>query len=395
MTELDQFRQQTREWLEQHCPQEMRTRATQDELYWGGRNAQFVSSAQQSWFESMRDRGWLAPEWPEQYGGGGLSSEEHAILKEEMASLNCRPPLVGMGLWMIGPTILHFGTEEQKRRYLIPIAKGEIRWCQGYSEPNAGSDLASLQCRGEVKGDHMVINGSKIWTSMAKDSDWIFALIRTNPAAGTKHEGISFVLMDLKNPGITVEPITLLNGNADFCQTFFDDAQVSLDHVLGEVDQGWSVAKYLLVFERMAMGELESSFASPKPALKDLAQQYLDSQDPAYSYLRNQVSASVMNNHAVNLTSARVEEEFAHSEAGAMNTAGIMKYIKTEDEKAKLQLSAELMGCRGFGWKDSAFSEIEQQAASDWLNVYGLTIAGGTTEIQLNVIAKRTLGLPD
>jgi alkylation response protein AidB-like acyl-CoA dehydrogenase len=393
---LETFRHNTNEWLEQHCPTSMRTRAAQNELFWGGRDAQFISEDQRQWFVAMREKGWLAPDWPKAYGGAGLAPEQCAILKEEMQALSCRQPLVGMGLWMIGPTLLQFGSEQQKQHFLPLISRGEIRWCQGYSEPGAGSDLANLHCQASIEGDQLVINGSKIWTSMADQSDWIFCLLRTGPQQ-PKHDGISFVLIDLATAGIATEPIRLISGNADFCQTFFDGARVPLNNVLGKLNEGWKVAKYLLQFERMAMAELETSFSSPKPSPVDVAAAYPGAGenrhlDPEF---RDRISRHLMNKHAIALTQSRMEEQVQAGDVGsAMRTASVMKYVTTEEEKNKLQLNIDLMGSAGMGWEGEGFDEPELQACRDWLASYGLTIAGGTSEIQLNVIAKRILTLP-
>ncbi|MEH6605526.1 MAG: acyl-CoA dehydrogenase family protein [Pseudomonadales bacterium] len=396
MSELEDFRQQTRHWLEQHCPAQMRTPATQKDYFFGGKKTQFNSATQRSWFELMRERGWLAPSWPREYGGGGLSQAEAEILSQEMDSLNCRLPLVGMGLWMIGPVILEFGSEGQKLEHLSAIAKGEIFWCQGYSEPGAGSDLASLNCKAEVDGDYLTINGSKIWSSMADKADWMFCLVRTSHS-GAKQHGITFVLVDLASDGISVEPIQLINGGSDFCQTFFDDVRVPLSNVLGEVDEGWTVAKRLLVFERLAMGNIEKSFASPKPEPAALAKKYLafNNGKIADPELRQRIVENQMRARAVELSTQRVQEEFIAGLPSAGQTMTILKYATTEEEKRKLQLMIDMMGSLGLGWEGDQFNDIEKQAVRDWLLGYGLTIAGGTSEIQLNIIAKRALGLPE
>lgn len=395
MKNLAAFRHHTRSWLEQNCPPEMRTPATQKEYYFGGSRAQFIAEAHRLWFERMSDKGWLAPEWPLQYGGGGLSPAQADILSQEMDALNCRLPLVGMGLWMIGPVLLEFGNETQKQQYLPAIAKGEVFWCQGYSEPNAGSDLASLKCSAKVDGDCLVINGSKIWSSMADRADWMFCLVRTNNS-GPKQHGITFILVNLSSAGITINPIKLINGTAEFCQTFFDDVRVPIGNVLGEIDNGWLVAKRLLVFERLAMGNIEKSFSSPKPAPVVLAKHYLpfDNGKIADAHLRNRIVEHHMGARAVALTTQRVQEEFAAGLSGASDIMNILKYATTEEEKRKLALSVDVMGYQGLGWEGDAFSEAEKQATRDWLLAYGLTVAGGTSEIQLNVIAKRTLLLP-
>ncbi len=395
MNSPEDFRQKTRCWLEQNCPLEMRTVATQKEYYFGGSRAQFSSETHRLWFKQMRDQGWLAPGWPEEYGGGGLSQAKANILSQEMDALNCRLPLVGMGLWMIGPVLLEFGNEAQKQQHLTAIANGEIFWCQGYSEPNAGSDLASLKCSAKIDGDHLVINGSKIWSSTADRADWMFCLVRTNNSRPKQH-GITFVLVDLASEGITINPIELINGSAEFCQTFFDDVRVPLTNVLGEIDEGWTVAKRLLVFERLAIGNIEKSFSSPKPPPSMLAKKYLDftSGHIANSALRQRIAKNEMRSKEISLTIKRVEEEFSAGVLSATQTMSILKYVTTEEEKCKLQLTLDIMGSQGLGWEGENFDEIERQAVRDWLLSYGLTIAGGTSEIQLNVIAKRALLLP-
>ena len=258
MSDLDQFRRETRAWLEANCPPEMRRPMTSDEdTFWGGRNTKFSSEPQRVWFERMRDKGWTVPHWPKEYGGGGLDAEQAKIVRQEMAAIGARQPLTSFGISMLGPALLKYGTEAQKKEHLPKIAAGLIRWCQGYSEPNAGSDLASLQTRAESDGDDFVINGQKIWTSYANFADWIFCLVRTDPAA-KKHDGISFILFDMASKGVSTKPILLISGRSPFCETFFDNVRVPKSHVVGTVNRGWDVAKYLLQHERAmisGMGE--------------------------------------------------------------------------------------------------------------------------------------------
>ena len=231
--ELSAFRAETRAWLEANCPAEMRQPMTsEDDVCWGGRRCQFSSPAQKQWLDVMAARGWTVPTWPRAYGGAGLSSLEAKVLAQEMRALNCRSPLNSFGIWMLGPALLKFGNEEQKLEHLPKIARGEIRWCQGYSEPNAGSDLASLATKAEDKGDHFIVNGQKIWTSYADKADWIFCLVRTDTSS--KHNGISFVLFDMASPGVSTKPILLISGASPFCETFFDNVRVeklSLIHI--------------------------------------------------------------------------------------------------------------------------------------------------------------------
>ncbi|MDE2436885.1 MAG: acyl-CoA dehydrogenase family protein, partial [Sphingomonadales bacterium] len=249
MSDLEKFRQEARAWLEANCPPEMREPARdEDDICWGGRNFEFKSDAQKTWLERCAAKGYTVPDWPKPYGGAGLSAAEAKVWREEMARINARPPLSSFGIWMLGPALLKFGTEEQKVHYLGQIARGEIRWCQGYSEPGSGSDLVSLQTFGDDKGDHWVVNGSKIWTSYANKADWIFCLVRTDKA--NKYQGISFLLFDMTSPGVSTKPILLISGNSPFCETFFDNVSVPKDQIVGELNRGWDVAKYLLGHER-------------------------------------------------------------------------------------------------------------------------------------------------
>jgi len=250
MADLDKFRAETRNWLVDNAPRSIiGTQLGLGEGNWGGRKATYPNQDMKVWLEVMAGRGWTAPEWPTPYGGGGLSKTEAKVLREEMAALKLPAPLVGFGLTMIGPTLLEYGNEEQKREHLPKIVRGEIRWCQGYSEPGSGSDLASLQTRAVLQGDYYVINGQKIWTSYANFSDWMFLLVRTDPNA-PKHEGITFILMDLALPGVEVRPIKLISGSSPFCETFLTDVLVPAKNAVFKVNHGWTVAKALLNHER-------------------------------------------------------------------------------------------------------------------------------------------------
>ena len=245
---IDLFALETRAWLEANCPEPMRRPFRHEgDVVWGGRDAR-LEAAQRLWLDRMAERGWTVPDWPAEYGGGGLSPAETKVLRAEMARLGCRSPLNSFGISMLGPALLKYGTEAQKREHLPPIARGEIRWCQGYSEPGAGSDLASLQTWAEDGGDHLVVNGQKIWTSYADKADWIFCLVRTSRES--KHGGISFVLFDMRSPGVTTKPILLISGSSPFCETFFNDVKVLKSNLVGGLNKGWEVAKYLLGHER-------------------------------------------------------------------------------------------------------------------------------------------------
>src|SRR6476469_3052262 len=272
---LNSFRHEVRAWLADNCPAEMRQPVRDEsDICWGGRNPAFKSDAQKQWMEVMAARGWTVPDWPKDYGGVGLTPAEAKILKQEMAAIGARNPLSSFGISMLGPALLKYGTEAQKKRFLPEIARGEIRWCQGYSEPGAGSDLAGLQTKAEDGGDHWLVNGQKVWTSYADQADWIFCLVRTSTES--KHGGISFLLFDMESPGVSTKPILLISGNSPFCETFFDDVEVPKDQLVGEVDRGWDVAKYLLGHER----EMISGMGLGGGTAQTLAQNLGEIDDP-------------------------------------------------------------------------------------------------------------------
>jgi alkylation response protein AidB-like acyl-CoA dehydrogenase len=248
MSELETFRAETRAWLEENCPASIRTPMPEREMPWGGRNASYPNPDTKVWMDNMASKGWTAPTWPAEYGGGGLSKEENKILQEELARIKARPALTSFGLWMLGPALLEFASEEQKKKYIGEIVRGEIRWCQGYSEPGAGSDLAGLQTKAEDKGDHYLVNGQKVWTSYADQCDWIFCLVRTDNSV--KHDGISFLLIDMDDAGVEARPIKLISGSSPFCETFLTDVKVPKENLVGELNKGWTIAKRLLEHER-------------------------------------------------------------------------------------------------------------------------------------------------
>jgi alkylation response protein AidB-like acyl-CoA dehydrogenase len=399
MDHLAEFRAETRAWLDQNCPASMRTRMRPGEAVNGGSKHRSTNPESYLWLERMAEKGWTVPTWPVAYGGAGLGKDEFLVLLEELQRLNARPPLVGMGVSMIGPTLLEFGTEEQKLRHLPRIARGEVAWCQGYSEPGAGSDLASLKTRAEDQGDHYLVNGSKIWTSGAQHADWIFCLVRTNPSA-PKHEGISFLLFSMDAPGVSVKPIRLINGDSPFCQTFFDDVRVPKADLVHKENQGWTVAKRLLQHERSGLLALASADAAgpleriqPSLALPELARRYCGGEridDPA---LRADLIRNEMTKRAFLLTQQRAVEESEADTPGA--TTSIFKLVEAEYVKAQLELQMRIRGLRGLGWSGAGFTDEELAMTRLWLEAKSISIAGGSNEIQLNIIAKRVLGLPD
>lgn len=392
MGELKEFREETRGWLEENCPLEMRRAIhAEDDICWGGRNWKFSSEAQKLWFDRMVDKGWTVPTWPREYGGASLDAVQAQVLAQEMRALGCRPPLQSFGIWMLGPALLQFGTDAQKAEHLPRIARGEIRWCQGYSEPNAGSDLAALQARAEDKGDHFIVNGQKIWTSYADKADWIFCLVRTDPAA-KKHTGISFVLFDMRSPGVTTKPILLISGKSPFCETFFDNVRVEKSQVVGGVNAGWTVAKYLLTHEREMISSVgERGGAKP---LGQLAVEAIgtDSQGRlAEPLLRAQIAQFEVDETAFHLTLQRAAD-LAKAGQGNPAFSSALKYYGAELNKRRHELLMQIGGSNALEWEGAPSND--GHAARAWLRTKGNSIEGGTSEVQLNVVAKRILNLP-
>ncbi len=388
MSDLKQFRADTRAWLEENCPESMRAPVKSDrEMYWGGRRGKFQSDDQKVWFERMLAKGWTVPSWDEKYGGAGLNRAQEQILKKEMKRINARNPLPSFGIWMLGPALLKFGSEEQKLKFLPPIARGEIRWCQGYSEPGAGSDLASLATKAEDKGDHYLVNGQKVWTSYADQADWIFCLVRTDNT-GTKHQGISFVLFDMESEGVEARPIKLISGKSPFCETFMNDVKVPKENLVGEEGQGWNIAKYLLTHEREMIGESPLSRSLSEMAVQQTGTVDGKLPDP---YLRGKIAEAEIDDWAMSMTMARM---LAEAKAGASLGANssMLKYYGTELNKRKFELLMDAAGHDGLEW-ESERSE-EGNLARTWLRTKGNSIEGGTSEVQLNIISKHILQLP-
>ncbi len=394
MSDLEQFRKETRAWLEENCPAKMRTPVrSEEDACWGGRNFQFSCPEQKLWLERMGAKGWTAPEWPKEYGGGGLTREQAKILKEEMAAIKARSPLLSFGIWMLGPALLKYGSEEQKKRFLPPIVRGEIRWCQGYSEPGAGSDLASLQTRCEDKGDHFEVTGQKVWTSYADKADWIFCLVRTDRDA-PKHLGISFLLFDMQSEGVSTRPITLISGRSPFCETFFDAVKVPKDQLVGELNKGWDIAKYLLTHEREMIGDSGGGGGMGARSIGKIAVDALgaDEQgklaDPA---LRAKLAQAEIDGWAFLLTMERLKDE-AKAGQGMGARSSMLKYYGTELNKRRFELMMQARGLAALEWEGEASRDGE--LARTWLRTKANSIEGGTSEVQLNIIAKRILGLP-
>ncbi|MFZ3004565.1 MAG: acyl-CoA dehydrogenase family protein [Phenylobacterium sp.] len=390
--DLDAFRAQAKTWLAENFPPSLKNRGD----IAAAEAPVPVEGDYKLWKERMGAKGWGVPTWPSEYGGGGLNSSEARVLREEMAAIGAWNPIGGMGVMMFGPTLLEYGTEEQKQRHIPPIVRGELRWCQGYSEPGSGSDLASLQTKAQDKGDYFLVNGSKIWTSGAQYADWCFCLTRTDPSK--KHEGISFLLIDMKTPGVEPRPILLISGSSPFCETFFTDVKVPKENLVGPLNGGWTVGKRLLQHERNGLSGGGGAPARSNPAaLREIAKAYIgvdDSGRLADRDFRTRLIEQDMNARAYQLTNARVALE-ARNQSGPSAATSIMKNASSSINVNHAEMVVEAMGYNGLAWAGDEFSAEELAAARAFLRVKSGTIAGGSYEIQNNIISKRILGLPD
>jgi alkylation response protein AidB-like acyl-CoA dehydrogenase len=395
--DLDAFRQEARGWLEANFPVSLRD----PEVAVDAESADAPTGDAALWKQRMGEKGWGVPTWPAAYGGGGLSRAEATVLGEEMARIGARNPIGGMGVIMFGPTLLEYGTEEQKQRHIPPIVRGELRWCQGFSEPGAGSDLASLQTKAEDKGDHWLVNGQKIWTSGAHLADWCFCLTRTDPSK--KHEGISFLLIDMTTPGVEPRPILLINGTTPFCETFFTDVAVAKENVVGPLNGGWTIAKRLLQHERQGISGANTGGGTPPPGtlsgppLTELATTYIGVGDDgrlADGDLRTRLTRHLMEERAFQLTGQRAAAE-TRSNQGPSAVSSVLKNVGSQVRQERAELAVEILGGQGLGWSGEAFSPDELAATRVWLRGKSGTIAGGSQEIQNNIISKRILGLPE
>ncbi len=398
MADLETFRRETRKWLEDRAPAALIGRGGSElEGTWGGRRATFATPEHKDWLEIMAERGWTAPDWPTEYGGGGLSRGETKVLRQEMTALKLPPPLIGFGLTMIGPTLLQFGNEEQKKHHLPKVCRGEIRWCQGYSEPGSGSDLASLQTRAVLDGDHYVLSGQKIWTSYADQSDWMFCLVRTDPDA-KKQAGITFILFDMETPGVEVKPILLISGSSPFCETFLTDVRVPVSNVVSKVNGGWTVAKALLAHERTMIADAfgATGRAGKGRGLRGWAEDYLDWEDGRVTHaaLRERMAQTEMDARAFTLTTQRARDAAKAGHAPGAESS-MFKIYGTELNQRRQELMVSIAGPHALGWEGEGFDERELDLTRQWLRSRGNTIEGGTSEVQLNIIAKHVLGLPD
>jgi len=388
---LEQFRQQTADWIDQHYPSQLRQTPGAS-----GEDPRQLKIHEQSWLGLMAEQGYLAPSWPKEYGGAGLTDEQVRVLNQELRKAQVRSPPISAGLSLLGPVLLEHGTPAQKAQHLPKIARNESFWCQGYSEPGSGSDLASLSTRADLVGDEFVVNGQKIWTSHADSADWMFCLVRTNREA-PQHEGISFLLIDMTTPGISVSPIRLISGPSAFCQTFFDDVRVPKDNIMGQLGQGWTLAKQLLQHERQALGSIGRGDARRALTLPELAAQEIgvntagQIDDPV---LRDQVAQCELDSLALRLTMSRSADE-ARAGRGSAHIASTLKLYGSELTNRRHELMISMRGADGIGWEGPGFTPAALRTTRQWLRAKGNSIEGGSNEIQRNVIAKRVLELPE
>ncbi len=388
---LGEFRRDVQSWLAANCPPSMRTPMQADEYPGGGKRAVWRNPESKLWLDRMAERGFVVPTWPKAYGGAGLDKAQNQVLQEELRRINARPAHVGMGISMIGPALLEYGNEEQKLRHLPKIARGEIWWCQGYSEPGSGSDLASLRTSAVSDGDDYLITGQKIWTSGADRADWMFCLVRTAPEA-PKHQGITFILFDMTTPGVTVKPILLISGLSPFCETFLDGVRVPKTNVVSRVNDGWTVAKRLLQYERTSIGAIGNRGQNAE-SLEDLVKRYLGGEIHDVA-LRQELVKHRINDRSFALTLRRSQEEATAGIApGAVSS--MFKYYGTEQNKNRYELMLRAMGTQAVGWSANTVAADELETTQGWLRSKANSIEGGTSEVQLNIIAKRILGLPD
>ncbi|MBX3707810.1 MAG: acyl-CoA dehydrogenase family protein [Pseudomonadales bacterium] len=394
--QLDTFRAEARAWLEQNFPKSLVGRAGEYMVVEGDVRIEGDALA---WRQRLGEKGWGTPTWPREYGGGGLTQLEARVLQEEMAAVgafNPIPMLAGMGVTMVGPTILEYGTEDQKQRHLPGIARGEVRWCLGYSEPNAGSDLASLATKAEDKGDYWEINGQKIWTSGADISDWCGALVRTDSKVA-KRDGISFVMLTMHQPGVRTRPIKLISGASPFCETFFDNARAEKTDLLGKLNDGWTVGKRLLQHERASQTGGNPAGGGRAEPLQDMAKRYVGTDDEgrlADPDLRVRLANHLMSAKAHGLTLSRIAAE-ARGKQQVTAAASILKNSATSVAQTRSELTLEIMGHQGVGWDGDEFSGEEIQTVRTWLFGKAMSIYGGSYEVQNNIISKNILGLPE
>jgi alkylation response protein AidB-like acyl-CoA dehydrogenase len=392
---MDEFRASVRGWLDDNFPASLQGMALGIE----GESSAEIQADMELWRQRLAEQGWGAPTWPTQYGGAGLSHPQAKIIGQELGkagAFNPIPVMAGMGVTMVGPTVMEYGTEDQKARHLPGIASGEVRWCLGLSEPNAGSDLASLATKAIDEGDCFILNGQKIWTSGADISQWCGAVVRTDSNV-PKRDGISFVMLPMDQPGVETRPIKLISGASPFCETFFNDARAEKGDLLGDLNDGWSVVKRLLQHERQSQTSARSGGGVKKETLQDKAKRYVGTNEDgtlADADLRTRMVNHLMADHAHNLTVGRITAE-AKGNVQVSAAASILKNSATDVTQSKAELTLEIMGSQGLGWEGNNFADEELDTVREWLWGKAISIYGGSREVQKNIISKNILGLPE
>lgn len=381
------FRDEVRAWLRDNLPEELREKVinykelSKDDLL--------------RWNKILARKGWIAPEWPIEWGGQPWTVVQRYIFEEECAYAGC-PPLIPFGLKMCGPVLHRFGTEEQKQRFLPGIYNGDVFWCQGYSEPGSGSDLASLKTSAVREGDHYIVNGQKIWTTWAHHADWIFCLVRTDPNATKRQEGISFLLFDMRTPGITIRPLVLMDEGHEVNEVFFDDVRVPVENLVHKEGDGWTVAKYLLGHERMGTGGIGGS-KRELARLKELAAKQLKNGKPLLedTRFRDKVSRVEVELMALEITNLRFLDQLRSGRAPEAEVS-LLKIRGTEIQQTLTELMVEVMGplAQPLAPIDAAgFDHFTARLLPRYFNYRKTTIYAGSNEIQRNIIAKASLGL--
>ena len=399
--ELATFRDELRAWLAGSVPKSLYGRPyPMPSAGTGEAEPKELAADRARYLELMLGRGLTAPTWPKAYGGAGLSQPEARVLQDELERARLAPPLLGMGLSMIGPTLLVHGTDAQKQAYLPKIVSGEYRFCQGFSEPGAGSDLAALRTSAtlDASGERYIINGSKIWTSGAQFANWMFMLVRTD--ASSKHNGITFLLLDMTTPGIEVRPIRLISGHSMFCEVFFSDVLADVRNVIGQVNRGWTVAKTLLDFERSGMGTGSLGGSGVRRGVPTggkliaLAKELVGEQAGKLgdAHVRDQLASLAIDELAFSLTLERAAQ--ARKASGAPGAEmSMFKLYQSELGQRRDELLLLLRGHEALSWESGEESE-DVAFTRAWLAAKATTIYGGSSEIQRNIIAKRVLRLP-
>jgi len=388
--EEEAFRQEVRAFIRDNLPAHLKGKVRRGDFH--------TKEDYLAWHRILYRRGWIAPHWPKQYGGPGWTATQRYIFNEECAAAET-PQIIPFGLLMCAPVIYTFGSEAQKARFLPGILSGDDWWCQGYSEPGAGSDLANLKCRAVREGDDYIVAGQKTWTTLAQFADWIFCLVRTDPGAKPQ-EGITFLLIDMKTPGITVKPIIVLDGVREVNEVFFDNVKVPVENRVGEENKGWTYAKFLLVNERSGIAGVARSKKAIE-RLKQIAEAETEDGRPLISTdeFARKVAETEIELSALEFTELRTLAKEAHGQMAGPESS-ILKIKGTEIQQRITELTLEAIGC--YAYPDAhAFGDNEYPVGPDYavgqaghyFNMRKASIYGGSNEIQRNIIAKAVLGL--